>query len=118
MYFLEYQGLMLLFISNALAIWMIYQILSINVLSVKLDDSATTKLLALNYNLRFFYKNSIHETTCTLIYVKKTYSARNSVIPSSCLLITMSLKSWLYDGIFIRHYNISTNIFFYKYLSD
>ncbi|WP_234364447.1 hypothetical protein, partial [Francisella tularensis] len=31
-------------------------------------------------------------------------------------LITMSLKSWLYDGIFIRHYNISTNIFFYKYL--
>ncbi|EAT2986287.1 succinate-semialdehyde dehydrogenase, partial [Salmonella enterica] len=24
----------------------------------------------------------------------------------------MSLKSWLYDGIFIRHYNISTNIFF------
>ncbi|AHH47186.1 hypothetical protein X557_04180 [Francisella tularensis subsp. holarctica PHIT-FT049] len=28
----------------------------------------------------------------------------------------MSLKSWLYDGIFIRHYNISTNIFFYKYL--
>ncbi|MWW91326.1 succinate-semialdehyde dehydrogenase, partial [Francisella tularensis] len=23
----------------------------------------------------------------------------------------MSLKSWLYDGIFIRHYNISTNIF-------
>ncbi|EAT3120835.1 succinate-semialdehyde dehydrogenase, partial [Salmonella enterica] len=25
----------------------------------------------------------------------------------------MSLKSWLYDGIFIRHYNISTNIFFY-----
>ncbi|WP_318971783.1 alpha-isopropylmalate synthase regulatory domain-containing protein, partial [Francisella tularensis] len=30
--------------------------------------------------------------------------------------ITMSLKSWLYDGIFIRHYNISTNIFFYKYL--
>ncbi|WP_237384824.1 hypothetical protein, partial [Francisella tularensis] len=26
------------------------------------------------------------------------------------------LKSWLYDGIFIRHYNISTNIFFYKYL--
>ncbi|MWZ51876.1 succinate-semialdehyde dehydrogenase, partial [Francisella tularensis] len=23
----------------------------------------------------------------------------------------MSLKYWLYDGIFIRHYNISTNIF-------
>lgn len=27
----------------------------------------------------------------------------------------MSLKSWLYDGIFIRHYNISTNIFRINY---
>ncbi|BCL53074.1 hypothetical protein JPFTNV_09590 [Francisella tularensis subsp. holarctica] len=29
----------------------------------------------------------------------------------------MSLKSWLYDGIFIRHYNISTNIFRINYNS-
>ncbi|AHH47181.1 hypothetical protein X557_03935 [Francisella tularensis subsp. holarctica PHIT-FT049] len=50
--------------------------------------------------------------------VLKNLLSSNSVIPSSYLLITMSLKSWLYDGIFIRHYNISTNIFFYKYLSD